>query len=185
MPRPEKGGAADRPTPDAIVERRARAYELHLQGASVRNIAELLGVPRATVGDDIKAARDSATWDATLSMRKGASARQHAVLQEHRRLYYEAARGVQEIRRPDDTIAVAQREPDPELADKLAATIVSMEAQLAKLEGTNAPTLQRVTVISNEDINAAIAERRRQLAEVNPAHPLLRRVGEQPAIGPG
>lgn len=183
--RPTRSRTA-RATADEIAERRARVYDLHLVGGSVRSIADTLGVPRSTVQDDINAVIRSRTWEETAHLRKAAQGRSDALLAEHTRLYWRAARGAQAVGTPGEPNYQPAVEPDLRLANDIATTIVSIEGRRAKLEGTDAPTLTRVSVMTDADIDEALAVRRAQLRIVNPDHPLLAgRAVEQPALGAG
>lgn len=183
--RPTRSAAA-RATAEEIAERRARVYDLHLVGGSVRSIADTLGIPRSTVQDDINAVIRSRTWEETQHLRKAAQGRSDALLAEHVRLYWRASRGAAAVGTPGEPNYQPPVEPDLRLANDIAGTLVAIEGRRAKLEGTDAPTLTRISVMSDADIDEAIAARRAQLRVVNPDHPLVAgRAVEQPALGAG
>jgi hypothetical protein len=162
---------------EAIWERRARVIDLHFRGGTIRQIAEALNMPKSTVSDDIRETIRSRTWEETKFLQKAAQGRNYHNLQEAHRLFNLASRGSPAT---DTTPAIA---PNHDRANRMMQTIIQIEERIARLEGTDAPSLSRVTVVTDEDIAAAIRERRERLRLVNPEHPLLHR--EPPALGTG
>jgi hypothetical protein len=177
MPAPRKTRSTKAiATADEIADRRARVIEMHYRGGTIRQIGEALGIPKSTVSDDIAAVIRSRTWEETKYLQRAAQGRYEHEYSETMRLFNIAAYGVTENGK--QTIA-----PNHDRANRLMQTILQIEERRARLEGTDAPTLSRVTMITDEDLAAAVEERRRQLRLVNPEHPLLHR--PTPALGTG